>query len=76
LLHGKPVFIKTTCNSEDVSLELFAKVISFDFLADSLLEEDSAPVVIIDVERFGRTVGGVGDTELCYHRITFISVTN
>jgi len=50
LLHGKAVLIEATSNSEDVSLELFAKVISFNFLADSLLEEDSASVVIIDIE--------------------------
>lgn len=64
LFHGKSVFIESSSDSEDISLELFAENISFNFLTHSLLVEDSASVVIIDIEWLSSAVCGVGDTEL------------
>jgi hypothetical protein len=58
LLHGEAVFIEATVDLEDVSLELLTEGISLDFLTHSLLEEYSASVVIIDIERFGSAVDG------------------
>jgi hypothetical protein len=59
LFHGKAVLIETSVDSEDVSLELIAESISLNFLSHSSFEEDSASVVIIDIERFGGSVGRV-----------------
>jgi hypothetical protein len=50
LLHGESVLVEATLNSEDVALELITKTICFNLLTHSLLEEDSASVVIVDIE--------------------------
>jgi hypothetical protein len=65
LFHGKTVLVKATVDSENITLKLITKGISFDFLTHSLLEEDSASVVIIDLDGFGGAVSWVGDAELC-----------
>lgn len=75
LFHGKSVFVETTLDSEDIALVFITKTICFNFLTHSLLEEDSASVVIIDLERFSSAVGGERNAELHYDRLTFISVT-
>jgi hypothetical protein len=59
LLHGKAVLVETSVDSEDVSLEFLSKSIGFNLLSHTLFEKDSASVIIIDVKRFGGTVGGV-----------------
>jgi hypothetical protein len=64
LLHGESVLIEASRDSEDISLELIAEGISLNFLTHSLLEEDSASVVIIDIKRFGGSVCGERDTKL------------
>jgi hypothetical protein len=65
LLHGEAVLVETTVDSENVALELFTKGICLNFLTHSLLEEDSASVVIVDIERFGCAVSRVRNAELC-----------
>ena len=75
LLHGEAVLIESSVDSEDVSLELLAEGIGLNFLPHPLLEEDSASVVIVDIERFGRSVSGVRNAELRNTPLTFIFVT-
>ena len=64
LFHGKSVLIESSVDFENVALELFAEGISLNFLTHSLLEEDSASVVIIDIEALGSTVYGMRNAEL------------
>ena len=72
LLHGETVLVEAAVDSEDIALELLSKSIGFNFLAHTFLEKDSAFVVIIDFERLGCAVSGVGDTELHNTTSTFI----
>lgn len=72
LFHGETVLVEASVDSEDIALELLSESIGFNFLAHTLLEEDSASVVIIDFERLGSAVGGVGDTEL--HPLSQINI--
>ena len=75
LFHGKAVLVEAAVDPEDISLELLAESVGLDFLAHALLEEDPASVVVVDVEGFGRPVGGVGDAELRKPRLTFMVIT-
>ncbi len=59
LLHGKAVLVEAAVDPEDVSLELFSEGIGLNFLAHAFLEKDAAPVVIVDVEGLGSTVGRI-----------------
>ena len=68
MFHGEAVLIEASCDSEDISLKLFAETIGFDLLAHSAVEEDPALVIVIDFKGFGGSLGGVGHTELNYER--------
>jgi hypothetical protein len=72
LFHGESVLVESSVDSEDISFELLSKSIGLNFLTHPSFEEDSAAIVIIDIERFGGSVGGVGDTELHRSMCTFI----
>jgi hypothetical protein len=50
LLHGESVLVESSGNFEDVALELISEGIGLNFLTHPLFEEDSASVVIIDIE--------------------------
>ena len=58
--------IEASGNSEDVAFKLFAKTISFDFLAHSPIKEDPALVIVVDFEGLGGSLSGVRNTELSY----------
>jgi hypothetical protein len=64
LFHGETVFIITTGDFEDVSLELVSKWVGFNLLSHSFFEEDSALIIVIDVDGLGGAVNWVGDGEL------------
>jgi hypothetical protein len=64
LFHGKTVLIIATGNFEDISLEFVTKWISFNLLPHSFFKENSALIIVIDVDGFSGTVDGVGDGEL------------
>jgi hypothetical protein len=72
LFHGKAVLVEAAVDSEDIAFELLSKGVSLNFLAHAFLEEDSAPVVIVDIERFGGSVGRMGNAELHNSKCTFI----
>ena len=72
LFHGKAVLIEASVDFEDVTFKLLAECISLNFLSHSFFEEDSASVIIIDIERFGGSVGRVRNAELNKERGTFI----
>lgn len=50
LFHWESLFIVSSSNLEDVSLEFFSQVISWYFFSHSLVEEDRAFLVIIDFD--------------------------
>lgn len=72
LFHGESVLVESSVDSEDVAFELLSKGIGLNFLTHPSFEEDSAAIVIIDIERFRGSVGGVGDAELHRSMCTFI----
>jgi hypothetical protein len=64
LFHGETVFIIATGDFEDVSLEFVSKWVGFNLLSHSFFEEDSALIIVIDVDGLGGAVNRVGDGEL------------
>jgi hypothetical protein len=64
LFHGETVFIIATGDFEDVSLEFVSKGVGFNLLSHSFFEEDSALIIVIDVDGLGGAVNWVGDGEL------------
>jgi hypothetical protein len=64
LLHGKSVTVITTGDFENVSLEFVSQWIGFNLLAHSFFEEDSALIIVVDIDGFGCSVNRVRDWEL------------
>jgi hypothetical protein len=59
LLHSEAVLIKATIDPKNIALKLLSESIGLNFLSHTLLEKDSASVVIIDIKGFGSAVCGV-----------------
>lgn len=64
LLHGETILVVASGDLEDVALEVVAKGIGFDLLADALVEEDAALVIVVDLKAFLSALKGVCDVEL------------
>lgn len=64
LLHGETLFIVTSSDLEDVSLELVSDEVSLDLGADSLLVEVSELQLIVNLDALLRAVGWVGNVQL------------
>jgi len=50
LLHGESLLIVSSSDLEDVPSVLVSQVVSLDLLSDSLIEEDGAFLVVIDID--------------------------
>jgi hypothetical protein len=61
LFHWETLLVVTTGDSEDVALELVTNRVTFDFLAHTLLVEDSQFVFIVNVDTLLGTVSGIRD---------------
>ena len=68
LFHGKSVSVITTGDFEDVPLELITEWISFNLLSHPFFEENSALIIVVDVDALGGAVDWVGDWELSLER--------
>ena len=66
LLHGKTIVVIATGDLENISFELFSKIIGFNFLSHSLFEEMSPAIGIVDHHCLGGSVFRVRQTELRY----------
>jgi hypothetical protein len=64
LLHSESIFIKSTVDFKDVTLEFFSQAISLDLLSHSFLKENSALIIVINFDRFSCSVNWVWDWEL------------
>lgn len=64
LLHGETLLVVTTGDPEDVSLPFVSDGVGGNLLGHPLLDEDSGPPVILEVDELLRAGGGVGDVQL------------
>jgi hypothetical protein len=64
LLHGESILVIASSNFEDIALEFIAKAVGFDLLAEALIEEDTALVIVINFETLLGALKGICDVEL------------
>ena len=64
MLHGKAILIKATVDLEDVAFELLTKGIGLNLLSHTAFKEDSASIVIINIDGAGGALVGVRYAEL------------
>ena len=64
MLHWETLFVVTTRDLEDVALEFITNGFTIDFLTDSLVEENTNTVFIINFEGLLRPVDWVRNVQL------------
>lgn len=67
LFHRETLFVVSSGNTEDVSLEFLGDVVSADFLSHALVVESAKFLLFIDFDAELRSESGVGDVELYYY---------
>ena len=64
LLHGEPLLIVATRDFENVAFEVRSQAITGHFVAHTVLHEGPEPALVVDLNKFLRAIGRVGDIEL------------
>ena len=64
LLHGESLFVVSSSDLEDVSLELVSEVFSLNFLSHSLIVKDSDSFIVVNFDRFLLSSGWISNVEL------------
>jgi len=64
LLHGETLFVATSHDLEDISLELISELVTADLLGQPLVVELTKLGVVVDLDLLLAPRGGVGDVQL------------
>lgn len=70
LLHWETLLVVTAGDLEDVTLELVTNGVALDFLAHTLVVENSNTLFIVNFNQLLSAVGWVGDIELNNHSVS------
>lgn len=75
LLHGETLLVVAASDAEDISLPFITNRVGGNLLGNALVEEDSIPALLIEVNSLLLACGGIGDVELHAEAICELRIT-